>query len=298
MHFTLRQMQAFVAVASTGSFSRASEYLCLSSSAVSQLVIELEAVLGYKLFERSTRKVTLSPAGSTLIPSAQALLRQLESTKLVASDIRDQAAGLVRIAAPLVIASTLLPRMLVPFRQLRPKTTVRVIDCPVEELVGKVAMRQVDLAIGPDRPTGPDVQRIPLYPSPWVIWCAPTHRLAKFRTIRWKDLPRFELVTAGRDHEIHLATMTRHMSENEKLPAPQVVDNITTALGLAASGLYYTLSPDYVEPLALSLGLVMRRIEDPVLTREVSLFCPADRALSPAANAFAEHLEAALRPAG
>ncbi|MBO9645159.1 MAG: LysR family transcriptional regulator [Pseudacidovorax sp.] len=291
MHFTLRQLQAFLAVASTGSFTQAAEYLSLSPSAVSQLIIELESLLDYKLFDRSTRKVALSAAGRTFLPSVRDLLRQMDTTRMVATDIRDQAAGLVRVAAPLVIASTMLPRLLAGFKRRHPKSVVRPLDCAVEDLVEKVASRQADLSLGPDRPVGPEVRRIALFPSPWVVWCAPSHRLARMKRIRWSDLARFELVTAGRDHEIHLASMRQQMPENSRVMPQHVVDNISTALGLAAAGLCFTLSPAYVESLARPLGLVRRDIDDPTPMREMSLYLPADRHLSPAATAFAAYLQ-------
>ena len=73
MHFTLRQLEALLAVADTGSFTRAAEHLHLTPSAVSQLIQELESAVGYSVFERSTRKVVLSAAGRALIPVVEAL---------------------------------------------------------------------------------------------------------------------------------------------------------------------------------------------------------------------------------
>jgi DNA-binding transcriptional LysR family regulator len=61
--YTLRQLDAFVTVAEALSFTDAANRLGLTPSAVSQLVVELESSLGFKLFERSTRKVALSAAG-------------------------------------------------------------------------------------------------------------------------------------------------------------------------------------------------------------------------------------------
>jgi DNA-binding transcriptional LysR family regulator len=297
MHFTLRQLQAFVAVADTSSFSRAAEFLHLSASAVSQLVIELELVLGYKLFDRSTRKVTLSTAGRAFMPSVEAVLRQLETARATAVDIRDQAAGLLRVAAPLVVASVMLPQLIAAFRSRHSNVTVRLIDCPVDMLVQKVASREADLAMGPDRPTAPEVERVSLFTSPWVVWCAPTHRFARMRAITWADLGKSELVAAGRDHEIHLASMMRNFPDATRAAPQQVVDNISTALGLAAAGLCYTISPAYVESLALPLGLVKREIQDPVQMREMSLFKPTDRELSVAASKFAAYVEATFRSA-
>lgn len=295
MHFTFRQLQALVTVADAGSFTRAAEHLHLSPSAVSQLVLELENGVGYKLFDRSTRKVVLSPAGRAFVPSAQAVLRQVELARAAASDIQHQAAGLVRVAAPMVVASVMLPQLIASYRRKRPKVTVRVIDCPVEALVERVGSREVDLAVGPDRPTGPDVEREVLYPSPWVVWCGPSHPFARLRAVTWADLSKSNLVAAGRDHEIHLAAMMLNLPDRRRVVPQQVVDNISTALGLAASGLCYTISPAYVAALALPLGLVMRPIENPVHVREMSLFRSADRLLSPAAQGFADHVMEKLK---
>lgn len=294
MHFSFRQLQALAAVADTGSITLAAQHLHLSPSAVSQLIIELESGLGYKLFDRSTRKVTLSPAGRAFMPSASAVLRQVALARTAATDIRDQAAGLVRVAAPMVVAGFMLPPLIATYNKQRAKVAVRVIDSAVDALVEKVASRDVDLAVGPDRPVVPEVERVKLYPSPWVVWCAPRHRFARMRRITWADLAKADMVAAGRDHEIHLSAMMRELPDSQRVVPQQVVDNVSTALGLAASGLCYTISPAYVEPLAGPLGLVMRRIESPVMMREMSLFRPADRSLSPVAAGFGSFLESAM----
>lgn len=298
MNFTLRQLQALVTVADTQSFTRSAEHLHLSISAVSQLVHELESALGYKLFDRSTRKVVLSPAGQAFMPSAQAVLRQVELARSMASDIRHQATGLVRVAAPLVVASVMLPPLIARYQRERPEVTVRVIDCPVDGLVGKVASREVDLAVGPDRPVGAEVERVLLYRSPWVVWCAPTHLFSQRRSVTWADLSKTDLVVAGRDHEIHLSAMMLQVPDDRRVTPRQVVDNVSTALGLAASGLCCTISPAYVATLALPLGLVMRPIEAPTLMREMSLFRSVDQMRSPAASGFAAFVELNMTAGG
>ena len=70
MQITHRQLRAFVMVAEAGSFSLASQRLHLSPSAVSLLIRELEGVLDFRLLERTTRHVVLTPAGREFIPSA------------------------------------------------------------------------------------------------------------------------------------------------------------------------------------------------------------------------------------
>ena len=292
--FTLRQLDAFVAVADLLSFKAAGERLALTPSAVSQLVGELEALLDFRLFERSTRQVALLPAGQEFLGSARAALEQMRRAELAADDVRHRAAGVVRVAAPPVIAAMMLPAALADYRTRRPKVVVRLVDASVDQLVDCVDSGEADLAVGPDRACGESVRREPLFDSPWVLWCRPDHPLAARREVRWAALRGVPLVASGRDHEHHLAPARPELPVHERLASIEVVQQISTALGMAAAGLAATVSPAYVAVLAERLGLEMRRIVGPEVVRQVCLYRSTRRA-SPAAEGVAEHLVAWLR---
>lgn len=294
-HFTPRQLEAFVTVAEMRSFTATADRLALTPSAVSQLVGELEDALGFKLFERSTRRVAITSAGREFLGSAASVLKHLRMAQSAASDVRNRAAGIVRIAAPLVVASVILPQAIKAYLQQRPKVRIHIRDVPVEKLVDAVASGDADLALGPDRACGDDVARTQLFESPWVLWCAPTHPLARQRSVTWQQLHAHPLVAAGRDHERSVAQMRAEQPEGTRIVPVEVVDNITTALGLAAQGLALTLSPAYVAALAEPLGLVMRRVQSPEVMRQVCLYRPAQRTIPPAAEGFAEFLADWLR---
>ncbi|MNY46089.1 LysR substrate binding domain protein [compost metagenome] len=89
----------------------------------------------------------------------------------------------------------------------------------------------------------------------------------------------------------------RHLPSDQHFVPAYVVDNISTALGLAASdlGVVLSLSPAFVAILARSLGLVMKRIEEPEIIREMSMYVPCDRTLTPAAQAFLEFIQPYLK---
>lgn len=289
-HFTPRQLEAFVTVAELRSFAATAERLALTPSAVSQLVSELEDALGFKLFERSTRRVDITSAGREFLASAESVLKHLRIAQSAASDVRNRAAGIVRIAAPLVVASVILPKAIKAYTQTRPKVHIRIRDVPVEKLVDAVASGDADLALGPDRACGDDIVRTQLFESPWVLWCAPTHPLAHKRNVTWAQLHAYPLVAAGRDHERSVAQMHTGLPSEQRVTPVEIVDNISTAMGLAAADVAATLAPDYVGALAKALGLVRRRILSPEVMRYVCLYSPARRATSPAAEGFADHL--------
>lgn len=288
--FTLRQIEAYTCVAELHSFGGAARRLGLTPQAVSQLVAELENVLGFRLFDRSTRRVVPSSAGRDFLPSAETLMRHVHRAESAADDVRNQAAGVVRVGASMVLASAALPAAIRAYQAKRPKVVIRVRDLPVEALADAVAAADVDLAMGPDRTVADDIHRETLFDSLWVLWCSRTHPLARRRVLRWKDLRNLPLVAAGRDHEHSVAQMRLSTPASERVTPIDVVDNVSTALGIAAQGLAATLTPAYVGVLARSYGLVMKRVQDPEVLRRVCLYRSKLRAPSPAIDGFAGFL--------
>jgi DNA-binding transcriptional LysR family regulator len=292
---TIRQFEAFLAIVDLHSIGAAAERLGMTSSAVSQLLSELEAELGFRLFDRTTRRVDLSSAGQDFLSSAESVLRHVRAAAQSADDIRNRAAGIVRVGAPLVLASTALPAAIAEYTRDKPKVVVRVCDTTVEQLVESVASGDVDIAIGPERPCGRKVHYASAFGSPWVMWCSPSHPLVARQSVRWKDLRSASIVATGRDHEQNVSQMLVNLPEDTRITPVEVVENVTTAFGLAAQGIAVTLVPAYVAPLARTFGLVMRRIVEPEIIRGVGLFRSAERALSPAADGFAEFVVDWLR---
>ncbi|NIF76319.1 LysR family transcriptional regulator [Paraburkholderia sp. Cy-641] len=292
---TIRQFEAFLAIVDLHSIGAAAARLGLTASAVSQLLAELETELGFRLFDRTTRRVALSSAGQDFLASAESVLRHVRAAAQSADDIRNRAAGIVRVGAPLVIAATALPAAIADYARNKPKVVVRICDTGVEQLVERVESGDVDLAIGPDRPSGARVRCDPAFASPWVMWCAATHALAARRRVQWRHLRDVPIVATGRDHERAVDQMRANLPAEARIIPVDVVDNVTTAFGLASQGLAVTLAPAYVAPLARTFGLVMRRIVDPETIREVCVYRPTERALSPSADGFADFVMPWLR---
>lgn len=293
--FTPKQLCAFIAVAETLNFRRASEYLSLSSSAVCQLVGELESITGLKLFDRTTRSVTLSPAGQEFLPSATSVLKQMNLAQGVADNIRNRATGVVRIAAPMIFASTVLPAIIKSYMTEKPKVVIQIHDAAVDNLVNMVSQGSVELAVGSDQNVGPDVARTDLFSSPWVLWCAPTHPLASQGELAWSQLNDQSLVVAGRDYERTVSLTYQGFDEDELITPVNIVDNISTALGIAAQGSAATLAPAYIGLFARLLGLVMLPLSRPTVKRKVCLYSSLNRSVSPAAAGFGEYLEEWLK---
>lgn len=284
--FTSRQLDAFIAASELANFTLAARRLHLSSSAVSSLIVELEGTLGFSLFDRTTRRVALSPEGRRFLPAALAVQRQLGRAAAAAIDIREHKTEVIRVAAPQMIAAILLPRLIAAQRALRPSLRVRVIDTGVEWLADRVATGEADLALGPDRGVPPGVARTSLFATPWVLWCRPEHPLAARAELEWADLEGEELFAAGRDHEQGALHGASDAARVPTLDRVEVVDNITTSFGLTAANLGVTFSPEYVAPLARAFGLVGRRLCNPHVEREVSLYHATERRVAASIELF------------
>ena len=88
MNISIRQLSAFISVADNGSFTRASEQMHLTQSAVSGLIKELESSLGIVLFDRTTRQLSLSVVGHHLLPQARRILNEMQLFENEASSLQ------------------------------------------------------------------------------------------------------------------------------------------------------------------------------------------------------------------
>lgn len=114
------ELKAFVATAQTGSFTAAAEQLGVSNRLTSKYVAELEARLGVRLLQRTTRKVGLTPAGEDLLSRAPALLDDLDDLIGEVSEGSRGFAGMIRISASVTFGETYVAGMLDRFGQKNP----------------------------------------------------------------------------------------------------------------------------------------------------------------------------------
>src|SRR3984893_11508398 len=105
----LKNLRAFCAAARQGSFKLAAEELCLTPSAVSHQMKELEAALGVRLFERKTRSLELTPLGLHLLAEGEPMLEALDNA--LAQLARSNGRQMLRVRLPALFASELfIPR--------------------------------------------------------------------------------------------------------------------------------------------------------------------------------------------
>lgn len=151
MNVTLRQLRVFIEVARLKSFSRAGDEIGLTQSAVSRCVRELEAELGLKLIDRTTRDVQLTDVGGNLIASVSRLIDDLDDTLREIREIGEQRRGRVIVAASPTIACRLMPRVVASCERQFPFVTLGLRDDVQSDVLRKVKSSEADfgVVIGP-----------------------------------------------------------------------------------------------------------------------------------------------------
>jgi LysR family hydrogen peroxide-inducible transcriptional activator len=143
----LFQLRYFVAAARTGSFTRAAQLCHVSQPSLSQQILNLEAELGQRLFDRLGRKVLLTPAGRTLLEHALAVLHRVDAAKREIAEGHGSLKGRVTIAAIPTVAPYLLPPVLQRIQQGHAELEVFLEEGLTEQVLASVVSGEADCGI-------------------------------------------------------------------------------------------------------------------------------------------------------
>ena len=295
MKITLKQIQSFLAVAEAGSFSLAAKRLNTAQPALSQSIKDLEADLGVRLFDRTTRRVELTAAGEEFRHSSAKVLEDLDHAVEGLHLLADRRRGKLRVAAPPLLASFVLPQVIASFQASSPGIAVQLSDVGTEQILEAVRSGRADCAVGTFPPAGDDIERQPLVRDSLMLFCREDSAFAARDSAVWSGLAEAPLVTLTRDSGIRLLVEVGFESVRIEPRISFEVTQITTALALVEAGLGVAVLPAYARAAVRGPGIRALPLEEPVITREIMLLKSRDRMPTPAAQAFIEHLTRALR---
>jgi DNA-binding transcriptional LysR family regulator len=176
----ITSMRVFVRAASNGSLSAAARQLKMSAAMATKHVNALEARLGVKLFHRTTRRLSLTEAGSNYLDACQRILADIDEAEAAASSQRLRATGLLRMNVPLSFGSRFVAPLIPAFcqRHLEVKVELGLSDAQLDLIAGSW-----DLAIRIGRLTDSPLQTRQLGDSPMLVCAAPLY-------LKRRGLPR------------------------------------------------------------------------------------------------------------
>jgi DNA-binding transcriptional LysR family regulator len=192
MHFTLKQLKVFLAVASHENVSMAAEELAMSQSAASTALKELEQRFDVVLFDRVGKRLQLNEQGALLRPQAAALLSQAE--QIESSLIRHSDVGELKVGATLTIGNYVAIGIMAAFIQDHPSAQVELDVENTQAIASKVRNFELDIGLIEGELQEPDLDVQYWRDDTLSVFCSPQHPLAKKKELSDVDLKQADWI--------------------------------------------------------------------------------------------------------
>ena len=177
----LRAWRQFVAVAEELHFGRAAARLHLTQPPVTQAIAQIEKSLGVVLFDRTRRRVALTPAGEALLPEVRELLTRAQALPARARAAAAGEVGRVRLAFVSTIGFERLPAWVREFRIACPDVALELVEATGDVQLEALARGEIDAGLMLHSPgfAPPGLERLPIAEEPLVLALPASHALAK-----------------------------------------------------------------------------------------------------------------------
>lgn len=286
---TVRHMRAFVAVARLRSFGQAAEELCLSQSALSQNISQLEDILQVKLIDRTTRSMQLTAIGEQIYPRMLRWLEEMEDTFTDVLSHGRLSKGHVRVACLASVAIRVLPPVIDAFAHEHPSVRVSIRDDTGSGVEQRVLERAADFGIAGGPVRNPTIEFTPLFDEPYRLACPADHPLAREERVSWAQVVRHDYIALGEETNIGRQLKSTLNAAGEIPNVVHEVSQLGTVWGLVDKGLGVSALPESACPEHGHIKVV--ELTGPKVSRKVGTLTVRDRSLTPSAEAFRVMLE-------
>jgi DNA-binding transcriptional LysR family regulator len=277
-------LQAFVAIAERGSFQLAAAHMNLSQTALSHRMRKLEENLGVQLLARTTREVSLTPAGLELLPQVRDTLASLAaSLEALRQNGRVRQERLAIGCLP-TIAAGYLPGALRRFREEHPDVVLRIHDNSATEIADLVSSGAIEFGITLVAAHRWDFDIAALVREPFVLVCRAGGTFADLAAASWQDLQGVPLIRISPHTGNRMIIDDALGSRRESLSWRYEVQHVATAIALVRAGLGMTVVPRLALHSADTEGLHVLHLRNPGVSRQIGIVSKRSAPLSPLAG--------------
>ena len=276
-------LQAFLAVAETGSFSKGAERIFITQPAVSKRIAALESELGTPLFDRIGREIQLTDAGRALQGRAHRIILEVSDTKRAILNLSGEISGRLRMAASHHIGLHRLPLPLQEFHRNNPDVSLEMRFMDSEGACAAVEHGDIELAVVtlPESSSG-KLESIPIWDDPLEIVVGANHPLAEQKDASPIVLLNYPAILPGPGtytREIILAALSSIRDGIDIAMSTNYMEvlKMLASIGFGWSALPYTLIDE-------TLSVV--QIKNINISRTLGIVTHRERTLSNAAQAM------------
>lgn len=254
------ELKAFVATAQTGSFTGAANQLGMSNRLTSKYVAELEMRLGVRLFQRTTRKVGLTPAGEDLLARAPALLDDLDDLLAEVAEGSRGFSGVIRVSAPVTFGEIYVCGMLRRFAEANPDLT---FDLRLNDSYVDLASEGIDVAFRIGRSDVVSIKERKLGEMRTQVIASPSYIAQHGNPATPDDLVRHGCIVDTNRRSPRRWVFRKEGAERiVNVQGRFHVNSASAAVELAAAGLGIANAPRFAIGDRLERGAVVALMED------------------------------------
>lgn len=270
--FDLAQLRCFVTVAEELHFSRAAERLHMTQPPLSRQIQLLEHSIGTALFDRTNRRVRLTPAGRSLLPEARTILRLAENASLSARRVGMGEAGTVSVGFTAAAGYRFLPDAVTQWRAAFPGIELQLREMVSNDQIEALASSRLDLGLLRPPITRDGLRSRRIVREPLVAALPQAHPLLEQPTLRLRDFDHQPLVMYSPDDARYFYDLVARIFSRYGITPryEQHVSQIHSVLALVRSGLGVALVPEAATSLRYD-GIVYRNVTGLAPARPVEL---------------------------
>jgi DNA-binding transcriptional LysR family regulator len=285
----LEEMQAFLRTAEVQSFTGAAQRLGLSKSMVSQRVADLEARLGVRLLNRTTRRLSLTEAGQVFLEGCSRAIREVEEAEEAASRHGSELRGTLRIAAPLSFALLHLRPAMLDFMTAHPELEVYL---DMDDRVIDLIQGGYDMALRIGRLPDSSLIARRLGPTRTVVCASPAYLIERGRPEHPSQLSGHEcLLYTGTARSDHWSFQIDGQWVGVPVHGRLQANNGDMLLSAAVAGYGIALLPSFIVGTALERGDLTCLLNGfPTPDGAIHAVYPAARQVSQRVRAFSDFL--------
>lgn len=291
----LRKLRYFLTVAEELHFGRAALRLHLAQPPLTRHISALEAELGFKLFDRTSRTVTLTAQGRSFLPYARGVLEQVELAQVIAGKLAAGTAGQLALGYVSSIAlSDLFSQSIQAFAQRFPDVQLTLVECASGSLGAQVADGRLDIGLSRLLPQNDAVQTLSLGEEPLVAAVSSDSPLACQADISLAQLSAYPLILFPADYGSGLNQSIEQLYRHHGVPlhAGPTGRQITSIIALVAAGQGVALVPACTRSL-MNKGVTYRSLVEADACTRLLVLTPTERH-SVLIDAFLAVIEEAL----
>ena len=291
MDFTSRQLRAFVLVAHHRNFSRAAEALFITPSALSVSIRELEAQLGFRLFDRTTRHVMLTPHGQQFLSVAQTSLEQVDNAVSRIGQSARKANQSVSLGAPPGVAADILPVPIKEFRSVRPDLSIELFEADPTTIMHRIQEGKLDMGPGTFLKPPANIRRIPFFRFTLMLVRADKDPGFRPATTSWSAINAPVLVSLSPSNAVQQLINRRLARAGVHFQHNVVLNYLGTVIAMVEADEGIAVIPSFAMPACNKRKVVMSRLTNPVVDLDFHLVTDRSKKLPSAAEHFMSFLK-------